>query len=175
MSGDYVVSFLDLIDTYVVGRFREAGVKMSTVRQAYEILESDWGTQHPFAHSKLYTDGKNVIVGAASKLADELLYDAITKQMLFLELRGRLERIDYSDHTHLAARWRIAAGVMIDPEISFGKPVIQGTGTQTWIVARQYHANRQNAGLVGDLFGISENDVKNAVQFEAKIARSLAA
>jgi uncharacterized protein (DUF433 family) len=172
---DYAVSFLDLVDAYVAARFREAGVRMSIVRTAYDVLAADLRTVHPFAHGELYTDGKSVIVAAASKICDRVFYNAISKQLFFDDLKSYLDRIDYRSDTQLARRWRISEGVMIDPKICFGKPTIAGTGTRTAIVARHYLANRRNAVLVGDLFGIGEQDVQNAVQFEESLGKLQAA
>ena len=130
---DSAFSFLDLVDSFVVGRFRRAGVKMGVVRAAYSQLKEDLGTSHPFAHSSLYTDGKTIIVQTAEKIRNELFYDAVSKQQFFDELAGGLERIDYRPDTGLAARWRVADGVLIDPELNFGKPVVAQTGTSTSI------------------------------------------
>ena len=175
VDDSYAVSFLDLIDACIAGRFRKAGVKLSELRKAYELLKEDLNTHHPFAHDRLYTDGNNVIVGVDGRLNHELLYDAVSRQQLFEELRRVLERVDYQPKTHLARRFRIADGVVIDPDISLGKPVICGTGTETWVIARQFLANRQNAPLVAELFDISERDVENAVDFERNYSTSVAA
>lgn len=166
VGGEYAISFLDLIDAYVVGRFRNAGVTMPLIRKAYAALEQDLGTRHPFAHGSLYTDGRRVIVGAAERIGEYVLYDAISKQLFFPQLHESLDRIDYHAETRLAERWRIAEGVTIDPRVALGKPVVRETGIHTSVLARQYAANRENAALVADLFGVSEAEVRNAVRFE---------
>ncbi len=38
-DGDYAISFLDLIDAYVVGQFRSAGVTMPVIRKAYSAIQ----------------------------------------------------------------------------------------------------------------------------------------
>ena len=77
-----------------------------------------------------------------------------------------LKHLDYDASTKLASRWNIAEGVVVDPRISFGKPVIRSTGVTTFVLANQYKANRKNSGLVADLYDVSEEDVLNAVRFE---------
>lgn len=166
-----VVGFLDLIDAYVVGKFRRAGVSMATVRAAYAELGSDLNTAHPFAHTCLFTDGRRILVDAAGKIHDQVLYDAISKQYFFQHLRDGLERIEYRPDNGLAARWRLAAGVLIDPTLNFGAPVIENTATSTSILARQYLANRRDAKVVADLFDLNECDVRNALEFEARFGR----
>ena len=175
IDDSYAVSFLDLIDACVAGRFRKAGVKLSKLRKVYEVLKEDLNTHHPFAHDRLYTDGSNVIVGVEGRLNHELLYDVVSRQQLFEELHKVLEKVDYRAETHLVWQFRIADGVVINPDVSLGKPVICGTGTETWVISRQFFANRQNAPLVAELFDISERDVANAVDFEPNYRTRVAA
>ncbi len=170
-GGDFAVSFLDLVDCYVAGRFRSAGVTMPTVRAAYFELATDLRTSHPFAHGCLYTDGRRILVNVAGRVRDDLLYDAVSKQILFEQLQRVLKRIEYRPDNYLAARWNRARGVLIDPGINFGSPVIKSTGISTVIVARQYLANRRDAKLVADLFDLNESDIENALEFEASIGR----
>lgn len=175
VDDDFAVSFLDLVDLHVAGRFRKEGVRMLVVRQAYNELAKELRTKHPFAHSRLYTDGKSVIAAAADRVDDAVLYDVVSKQMFFPQLKDHLSRIDYSIQSYLAERWRIAEGVVLDPRRGFGKPVLANTGVSALVVARQYFANAGNAGLVADLFGIGESDVRNAVDFNKSFLHSTAA
>ena len=168
VDNQYAGSFLDLIDVFVAGRLRESGVSMSRIRLVYEKLEEELDTVHPFAHSKFYTDGKAVITLAADGLGDEQLRDVLAEQYLFLESTSFLHSIDYDAKSDLATRWRIAHGVQIDPALSFGKPVVAGTGVSTYVLANQFEANGRDAGLVADLFSVTEKDVMNAVDFEAE-------
>lgn len=167
VGGDYAVSFLDLIDVLVAGQFRDKyRVPMQIVRRAYSLLQEELDTKHPFCHSNLYTDGIHIFRCAASKLGEEKLSDVVSHQQFFLHIKEKLDHIDYSEITKLAYRWRIAKGVVVDPSISMGKPTIENTGVTTYIVANQYYANAENPALVGDLYGVNERDVVNAVRFE---------
>jgi hypothetical protein len=116
VNKDFAVSFLDLVDACVAGRFRRAGVKLSIVREAYRLLTDDLKTPHPFAHDLLYTDGRAIIVGVANRVNNPLPYDAISKQILFDDI-GSIRQVDYREADHLAWRWRIAEGVEIDRQL----------------------------------------------------------
>jgi uncharacterized protein (DUF433 family) len=169
---DYAVSFLDLIDALVAGQFRfRYKVPMKVVRRAYEVLKEDLGTNHPFCHTDLHTDGQHIFRLVAEKLGEEKLSDVVSRQQFFLHIMQKLDHIDYSEASKLAHRWRISSGIFIDPSISMGKPVIQNTGVTTYVIANQYHANTKNSALVADLYKISENDVINAVNFELQYGR----
>ena len=97
--------------------------------------------------------------------------DVISKQLLFPEFRARLTRINYNVATRLADRWRIADGIIVNPVVGFGKPVIENTGISSLIVAKQYKANGENAALVARLYKITETGVLNAFQFERSLGR----
>jgi uncharacterized protein (DUF433 family) len=174
IGGDYAISFLDLIDLLVATRFRHAGVDLPIIRRSYTILKSELNTDHPFCHGTLYTNGESIIVGTADEM-NEQFHDAISRQMFFSELKGCLERIDYDETSRLAERWHISDGVTVDPTISFGRPVIEDTGTSASILARQFYANGEDAALVADLFNVSEEDVANAVRFEDRFGNRRAA
>lgn len=166
VGSDFAVSFLDLVDVAVAGRLRSLGVSMPTVRAAYAALQEKLGVRHAFAHSDLYSDGRKIFHFAADELGDETLSDAVSHQQFFNVIRPLLKHIDYADTTALAERWRIVDGVVIDPAYSFGKPVIQGTSTTTFIIARSVRANRGRVDLVADLYDLEEDLVRTAVAFE---------
>lgn len=166
-DGDYASSFLDLIDVLIAGQFRDKyQVSMSVVKKAHRVLKEELNTDHPFCHSDLHTDGKNIFTLAANKVGDKILSEVVSHQQFFIHVLEPLSHIDYEDASKLAKRWRIAQGIVVDPSISLGKPVVEGTGTTTHVIANQYYANNQETSLVADLYGISDQDVHNAVSFE---------
>lgn len=169
VNGDFAVSFLNLIETYVARWFRVQGVKAARIRRVHRALQRELDTCHPFARKDLYTDGIDIFRRVGAEIDDSAIVDVLTRpaQRVFGNWRDWLARIDYFDSTGLAFRWHIAAGVLIDPNISFGKPVVGSTGVTTFVLAKQYNANHRNAALVADLYGVAEEDVLNAVRFEA--------
>ena len=57
-----MVSFLQLVETVVAGRFRKtARVSLERVRRAYEFAQQQWGLQHPFAHLTLEVRGSHIV------------------------------------------------------------------------------------------------------------------
>lgn len=165
-GGDYAVSFLDLIDALVASRFRAEGVKMAVVRRSYEKMKEQLNTPHPFCHELLYTDGRTVIRNATGEIRDPVMLDVISDQQHFEQTVSPLSDVDYAADTRLAAQWRIHRGVLVHPNISFGKPVVRGTGACTHVIYHQFLANDSNASLVADLFELSESQVMHAVEFE---------
>jgi uncharacterized protein (DUF433 family) len=166
-GGDFAVSFFDLIDVLIAGQFRDQyNISTKTVRRAHQLLQKELNTRHPFCHSDLYTDGKRIFIDVASEIDEERLRDVVSQQQFFLHIKEKLDHIDYSTMDKLARRWRISEGVVVDPSISMGKPTIENTGITTYVISNQYYANKKNSALVADLYGLSEMDIANAVNFE---------
>jgi len=166
----YVVSFLDLIDALVAGRFRGLGVSMPTVRRAQSVLQQQLGQEHPFCLNRFLTDGKRIILRELDKIGCEDLRDAVNGQRWFERFKEVLHHVDYDTATSgLAHRWRIKKGVVIDPKLSRGRPVVEGTGVTTFVLSNAFDANDRDAELVAGMFGVSTDAVRNAVSFEASI------
>ncbi len=162
-----VLSFLDLIDVHVAGKLRNAGVSMQVVRRAYMALQDHFGAEHPFCHQELGTDGQHVFLRVADDVNDEKFYDVVSGQHEFPRvLKQFLKLLDHNQRTLMAEKWRIASGVVIDPTVSFGKPVVRGRATTTYVVRDTYYANKRDSDLVARMYRISPTAVMRAVRFE---------
>lgn len=176
VNSNRAVSFLDLIDLLVVGRFRAAGVKLQTIRKVYARLRGDLESTHPFSMRELLTDGQTIFMRTLDHVGDAHLSEVISSQHAMPEvLDPYLQKIEYSTDTRLAARWHIADGIIIDPDKSFGKPVVASEGTSTYVLAQAYWANNKDEDLVADLFDTSPQAVRQAVAFEGEYAPGHAA
>jgi uncharacterized protein (DUF433 family) len=176
VSDRHALSFLDLIDLLVVGRFRDAGVSLQTVRRVYALLAERLQSPHPFCHRQLLTDGRSIFMSTVNQAGDRRLEEVLTGQHAMPKvLLPYLRQIEYAPDSQTAARWHIADGVVLDPERAFGKPVIASEGTTTYVLAQAYRANGQDVDLVADLYNVAPVAVKQAVAFEAEYAHSQAA
>lgn len=172
----HALSFLDLIDLLVVGRFRDEGVSFQTVSRVYACLQKMLDTRHPFSHQRLLTDGTTIFMQTLDPVGDEHLLEVLTGQRAMPEvLQPYLRQIEYASDTQTAIRWNIAKGVVLDPARSLGKPIVAAEGTTTFVLARAFWANNQDADLVADLFDVSSESVRSAVAFEGEFAPRFAA
>ena len=164
---DSALGFLELIEAFVVGRFRNAGVSMSEIRGAHQRLEAEFGWPHPFAHLRFRTTGRRILAAPPDRDGERAYFDPISRNYWLPDLVDGLARIDYSPETGLAARWRIAEGVAIDPRLALGKPVVIGSGVTTRVLARQFEANGRDVSRVADIYGVTDDAVASAVRFES--------
>jgi len=169
------ISFLDLIEALVASKLRCKGVSLIVIRKAHAQLTKILGTPSPFAHARLCTDGKQVFVHLAEQSKDEALIDAVTRQHVFPKvILPYVERIDYSEDTELAERWRVGKGIVIDPRLRLGKPIVEDAGMPTSVLASAFRANCCDAELVADWYGVSPKAVEMAVAFEERMSRKVA-
>lgn len=168
---DTAISFLNLVDVFVFGNLREHGVSLQTLRKVYARLQRDYKQKHPFAYNRLATDGAEVFLRVADAEGKDQLVEILTKQMVFPEIiEPFLKQLDYDPDTHLARLWRIADGVLLNPGISLGKPVVDGVFVKTEVLADAYHANDKDADAVARWYNVSPDDVMTAVRFESGLA-----
>ena len=167
IDGKHVVSFVGLIEAYVAGHLRSAGVKLPTLRRANALLQATLGTAYPFAHASFPTAGRRALHDDGgpelATVAGRSFFDGM-----------KLDRMSYEVGTGLAEEWEIDPGILIRPGLSAGDPVIEGTGVKTYILSNQYHANYKDAPFVASLFRVTEAEVLRAAAFEGKLPKRAA-
>jgi len=170
-TDSHIIGFLDLIEARVIAKFRREGVQWPTLAAAAEEARKRFDVSHPFATLRLQTDGRNVILEVAKNTGDVALEDIVTSQKQFDPfLRPLL--VDLKFEKDVAASWWPLGKereVVLDPRRSFGKPIINTYGVSTSVLADAVRA--EGAILpVSRWFNVSEQAVKDAVDFEKKIA-----
>jgi uncharacterized protein (DUF433 family) len=167
---EYAISFLDLIELNIGGKLRNANVPLPYVRKVYNQLRQDYG-DHPFCKRAIYVGDKKIFTSGLNDDESNSMIESITKQSYFDKIILHfLRRIDYDQNTQQAIRWHIAKMVVIDPRIRFGNPVVEGTGIATAILRDSFFANDEDASFVANWFGVKEEHVMAAVEFENDLA-----
>jgi len=171
VNGEFAISFLDLIEVFIAGQLREHGVSLQYIRRAHERLRADWGTKHPFSRRDIRTDGKKLFVCALDEGDQEGVYEVLSRNRVFESIiLPVLERIDYDQATALARKWHLTSLVVINPAISFGKPIIEAAALSTKILASAFYANGQDAKVVARWYNTLPEYVEAAVEFENRFA-----
>jgi len=169
VEGKVLISFLDLIEAKVTSGLIETGLSVQQVRRAYTALQERWEIMHPFAHRRLFTDGRRVYIGPD----DANMSEVLSRQGYFESvIKPFLTQVSYDDATGMAAIWQPMRGVQLNPRVGFGKPVVEGTGTRTEVVYNAWLGNHRNPEFVAELYEISEQDVMAAVRFEESLKKA---
>lgn len=175
VAGRLAISFRDMIDAFVASQLFRHGVKLPTLRMSYRNLQERYGEKHGFCHEELKdglkTDGSTVFLDSLDAGNRRALVDLFNKQRAIPEvLEPFLKKLDFDPISKLAARWRIADGVLVDPMLNFGKPVAVNAGVSTHVLYRAFLANGQSAEVVSGWYDVDLAAVRAAVKFEQGLA-----
>lgn len=124
----WAYSFYDLISMRVVAGLLVRDVKVKQIQTAHKTLAEMLEVDRPFAHQPISTAGTSVLAEV-----DELLLDVgAGRQVVLWEMVApELVDVDYSEPDMMAALWRPADGVLVDPAIQFGAPCVVGRRVET--------------------------------------------
>jgi len=161
-------SFLDLVDLLFVKRFLDYGISLQKLRKALEEAKEILGTDH-FARESFFTDGKYICLQVRDK-GDAILELLSGGQWVISNIIKQLaHQIDFDQITALACRWfpleknRL---VVLDPNRSFGRPIIERTGVPTETIYNLYLAEKKKIKPVCNWMSLSYDEVEAAIKFE---------
>ena len=168
------LSFINLIEVHVLDAIRrEHSVPLDKIRIAIDYLRDEFGSEHPLAEESFATDGLNLFVEKYGQLINVTRAGQLGMKAL---LEAYLRRID-RDAKGVAVRLypftrkrspEEPKAVVIDPYISFGRPVLIGTGIATSVVAERYKAGESIEQLCTD-YGRKRLDIEEAIRCELSL------
>jgi uncharacterized protein (DUF433 family) len=158
-------SFDDLIETAVVAELRSNGVSLQAIRAAHRVATGE-EPDHPFARRGIMIAGNEVFMRTSEVSADgsEQLASLTKGGQRALEkvLGEYLHQIDWQDKWPV--EWRPKGGVVRqNPEVEFGLPQVRGVRTE--IIRGRFEAD-ERIGVIADDFGLTVDDVENALRYE---------
>jgi uncharacterized protein (DUF433 family) len=140
----FCLSFRNLVELVVAGQLRAVGVPLDKIRRARDDLARDRGDAHPFALEAFAAPGWPG--GSPPPILAELDYDDAPPQR--------------------ATLWHISPGIVLNPGIRFGSPIVEGTGMRAECLADAYRANGEDVDLVARWWAVRPGHVRAAVAFE---------
>ena len=168
------LSFVNVVEAHMLDAIRrQHRVPLAKVRSAIAYLRRAFESQHPLAEHKLETDGCDLFVRELGKLVNASREGQLAMREL---LEVHLRRIEW-DEQGLASRLfpftglrkhEAARVVVMDPRISFGRPVIAGTGIATAVIADRYKAGETMEELAQD-YGRDRLEIEEAIRCELRV------
>jgi len=166
------LSFHDLLEARFVKEFHDHGVSLQTIRtisrHARELFESPY----PFTCKRFQTDGKTIFAESLRESGEADLVDLRGKQIVFSKIIQPFlyEGIEFGVDER-ALRWFPVKNkkVVLDPAISFGKPIVTDIGIRTDILYEAYLAEGKNKKLVAQQFEISTQAMNTVIRFEERL------
>lgn len=165
------VSFTNLVEAHVLRVIRENHqIKLDRVRAALDYLGQALKTDHPLIQHSFQTDGIDLFVDSM----DHLVNVSRSGQLAMREmLKFLLTRIEWNERgiasrlfPFLQAEGGNTKILCIDPRISFGKPIIAGTGIPTASIVDLYEAGEEIPDIAQE-FDCTLEEVRAAIRFES--------
>jgi len=168
-TGSTYASFLDLIDLLCVKEFLARNFTLQFLRKALAEAKEYLGTPH-FATSQFYTSKDRIILKIPK---NGVLIQLMTGgQITIPEITQKLShKLDFADAAHLGLAQRFFpngknGAIVIDPQISFGRPTLVGYGVATSNIYDLYLGEKQKIKPVSEWFNIPVPEIRVAVKFE---------
>lgn len=166
------VSFLQLAEIVVVGRFRQRNVKLDSLRQAHSYACHVLDLDYPFAWLHLKTDGVHVFSDFEKDHPDASLLTLDKKGQLTLpgNVIQALELFDYEEE--FAARWYPVGRnipIVIDPRYGAGRPTIPNRRLPIASIYARWKSG-ENIALIASDYALKPNLVETTLQYAENYA-----
>jgi uncharacterized protein (DUF433 family) len=166
---DSRLSFHNLIEANVLSALRKVHqIPMGKVRRAQAIAEKEFGIERLFISEELLAAPGALFLDKYGELVDLSNTQQLALRAILLD---RLERVVHvnglaSQYWPLSPTQKNRARVIVvDPRISFGRPVIAKRGVTTSAIADRADAGEKPADIAKD-YDLEEHEVEEAISFE---------
>ena len=174
------LSFINLVEAFVLtGIRREHSIPLPKVRNAVAYLGRTFKTRRPLAEEQFETDGVELFVEKFGALIGATQEGQIQMREV---IRDRLKRVRRDPEglpekivlfpapvRRDATAGAPAGDVVIDPRFSFGRPVLDGYGLRTAVLAERFYSGETVEALAKD-YGVPSEVVQNALRSEPRAA-----
>ena len=172
---DRQLSFINLVEAFVLaGIRREHEIPLPKVRKAVDYLRRTFSTSRPLADEQFETDGIDLFVEKMGSLIGATQEGQIQMRDI---IRDRLERV-HRDPKGVPEKIVLfparpdksgSADVVIDPRLSFGRPVLDRLGVRTAILAERFDAG-EDIEILAREYSAPPEAIQNAIRCERRAA-----
>ena len=178
IKADDLLSFNNLIEAHVLRALRvDHNVKMSAVREALDYAEREFDIPRLLLSRQLLATPGNVFLerfgqlinlSRSGQLAARQLLNAHLRRVEW-DLSGvpaKLYPVDSYDVETLSSARRV---ILIDPRISFGRPVVASRAIRTSMIVGRINAGEDPA-IVAEEYRLQPYEIDAAIQYEEAAA-----
>lgn len=170
-ASPHLLSFYDIASAHVLLALKSKGMRTEDIRMAVESMQTERpSTEYPLLGMNFFMFGKHVIIkhlGARLNLSRgrQLGLKAIMDKFLSrLELDSDGMPLRFNPLKGRADRKKGKGFIVIDPDLSAGRPVIKGTGIAAEVIAKRKQSGESLSLLAKD-YRVSISAIKEAVRY----------
>jgi uncharacterized protein (DUF433 family) len=167
-----LLSFMNLVEVHVLDAIRrEHNIPLDKVRRAVAYLSKQFPSKHPLADRDFETDGINLFIQKFGQLINISQAGQLAMREVLQAHLHRIERdvaglpVKLYPFTRKRDSQEEPKAIVIDPQVSFGRPVLAGTGIPTAMIAERYKAGESVDDLAND-YGRKRLEIEEAIRCE---------
>jgi uncharacterized protein (DUF433 family) len=171
------LSFINLVEAHVLAAIRRRhGVKLPKVRTALDYVKRQFHIERPLIDQTFQTDGLDLFVERygdlinASREGQQAMKEIISVYLKRIERDAKglpIKLYPFTRDTESDAAPKTDPRVVVmNPSVSFGRPVIAGTGIPVSSIYERYRAGDSVADLAHD-FSLGTSEIEEAIRCEA--------
>lgn len=170
------LSFINLVEAHVLNAIRRTHhIALPKVRSALDYLRRQLGSPRPLIDRQFTTDNVNLFIDYYGRLMNITEPGQYAMREVLSEHLKLIRRDPQGIPKRLflfparAERRDREPPIMIDPRISFGRPVLVGTGISTTALTQRFEAGESMDELAED-YGRPRAQIEEAIRFERHAA-----
>jgi uncharacterized protein (DUF433 family) len=170
-----LLSYTNLVEAFVLSSLRRKyKIDLYKIRSAIDSLQTQFKSSHPLAEHRFETNGIDIFVEQYGQLINVGQKGQLAMREVLETYLKRVEHDPAGKAARLYPFIRMNSleqpkNVVINPYVSFGKPVITGTGLPTKVVAELYKAGDSVQQIARD-YGRKEEEINDAIRYELRVA-----
>jgi uncharacterized protein (DUF433 family) len=175
-KGQYL-SFINLVEAHILAAIRRRhGVKLPNVRSALAYVKRHYNIDRPLIDQSFQTDGLDLFVERygdlinASREGQQAMKEIVSVYLKRIERDAKglpIKLYPFTRDTESDATPKSDPKlVVMNPAVSFGRPVIEGTGIPASAIYERYKAGDSVAELARD-FHLDTSAIEEAIRCEA--------
>lgn len=174
-----LLSFNNLIEAYVLRALRvDHRMKMPAVREALDYAQREFGISRLLLSAELQATPGNVFLerfgqlinlNRSGQLAARQLLDAVLNRVERNPENGQPVKMFPTSSYDVNALRHSPQLVMIDPEVSFGRPILAGKGVRTATIISRIDAGEEPQDVARD-YGLEPEELEAAISYERAAA-----
>ncbi len=175
-TGSDSVTWGEFVELGYLREYRKARVSLQHIRPVIERLREIYGVRYPLAHAKPFVYDHQLVmriqeeVGLDPSLA--IVIRSGQQLVLAREVEAYLLKVEFADD--VAARLHPAgrtSPVVIDPEMSFGRPAIRGVATER---LTELYRGGDSPEFLAEAYELPLEHIRAAIAFETQLAATAA-